>query len=127
MIKEAQSGTFNSRIRHAILEADWRRIARQLSERERRAFPDNPLFAVNAIAREYGCDLSSVRWNDCVEICFLRHYRWNKVMWTVPVDREIFADLVILEAMLRAMLPGHVAAANDKNTIREYFGPAASR
>ena len=125
MIDHNLGRTFKSRIRTAILEADWRRIAGQMSAAELGRYSDNPLLAVNATARDFGCELSSVGWSKTVELRFVKHYGQNKVMWKVSVDRRLFADLPRLEGLLRALLPRQVATANDKNTILEYFGPAA--
>jgi hypothetical protein len=125
MIADSLSRTFNSRMRLSILKADWRRIVKRMSAEELGRFPDNPLFAINAIAAEFGCELSSVGWGKSVEVRFVKHYGPNKVMWKVSVDRRLFADLPGLEALLRAMLLRQVAAANDRNTILQYFGPAA--
>ena len=126
MIKDSHSQTFNSRIRLSILKADWRRIVEQLTAEELPKFSDNPLFAVNAIAEEFGCELSSVSWEKFVEFRFVKRYGRDKVILKVLVNRDLFADPPQLEALLRATLPKRVAVANDKNTIREYFGPAAS-
>jgi len=125
MIEESHSRTFNGRIRRAMLEADWRRIAGGLTAEERRNYADNPLLAVNATAEEFGCELSSIGWSKSVEVRFVKHYGLNKVMWKVYIDRRQFADPPRLDALLRAMLPRQVATANDRNTILEYFGPAA--
>ena len=127
MIQDSPSQAFNSRMRLSILKADWRRIVEQLTAEELLKFSDNPLFVVNGIAEEFGCELSSVRCEKCVEFRFVKRYGRNKVIMNVLVNRDLFADPPQLEALLRATLPARVAVANDKNTIREYFGPAASR
>lgn len=125
MIKGNLSQTFNSRLRLSTLESDWHRIARQMSPVELLKFPDNPLFAINAIAEEFGCELSSVRSELLVDLRFVKRYGRNKMMWTMTVDHDLFADWEGLEALLRTALPGQVAMANDRNTIHDYFGPAS--
>ena len=82
---------------------------------------------ISGIAEKFGCELSSVRCEKCVEFRFVKRYGRNKMIMNVLVNRDLFADPPQLEALLRATLPARVAVANDKNTIREYFGPAASR
>ena len=126
VIKDSLSRTFNSRIRQSILKTDWCRIVEQLTAEELLKFSGNPLFVVNAIAEEFGCELSSVGWDKFVGVRFVKRYGRNKVILKVLVNRDLFADPPQLEALLRATLPKRVAVANDKNTIREYFGPAAS-
>lgn len=126
-LSQSQSQTFNSRIRLSILAADWRRIAEQMSAEDARKFSGNPLFAIKAVAEELGCDLSSVSWGKTVALSFVKHDGRSKVMWKVLVDRPLFTDPTRLETLLRATLPRQIAVAADKNTIREYFGPAASR
>lgn len=125
MSNGSPSETFNTKMRLSILESDWHRFAAQLSPVDLLKFPDNPLFAINAIAEEYGCELSSVGWETLVELRFVKRYGRNKVMWTIKVDHDLFADLQGIEALLRITLPGNVGVANDMNTIREYFGPAS--
>ena len=127
MIEHSLSQQFNSRVRQSILKADWFRVVENLTAEELQQFPDNPLFRLNGVAGEFGCELSSVRWEDLLELRFVRHYGYNKELWTITVNRDVCTNPAQLEEMLRAMLPGQVAAANDRNTIREYFGPAASR
>jgi hypothetical protein len=127
MIKDSNGQTFDRKIRRSILEADWCRIAEQLTAEELSGFSDNPLFVINAIAEEFGCELSSVSLEKFVDIRFLRRYGRDKTILKVTVNRKMFADPPRLEALLRTSLPKRVAVANDKNTIREYFGPAASR
>lgn len=127
MIKDSHSQTFNSRIRHSNLKADWRRIVEQLAAEELLKFSDNPLIVINAIAEEFGCELSSVNWDKFVELRFVKRYGRDKVMLKILVNRDLFPDPTQLEALLRTTLPKRIAVANDKNTIREYFGPAASR
>ena len=126
MIKNSLSDTFNSRIRLSILKADWCRIVEQLTAEELLKFSDNPLFVINAIAEEFGCELSSVSWEKIVDVRFVKRYGRNKVILKVLVNRDLFADPQQLEVLLRATLPKRIAETNDKNTIREYFGPAAS-
>ena len=125
MTDDSLSQTFNSRLRRTILIADWCRIIEQMSAEELTKFRDKPLFKVNAIAEEYGCELSSITWDKFVDVRFMKRYDPHKVMWNMLVDRDFFADPPELEALLRAMLPKQVGSANDRNTIREYFGPAA--
>lgn len=126
MIKDNHSQSFSSRLRLTALMADWERLADQLTAEELLKFSGNPLLAINAIAEEVGCELSSVGLEKSVELRFVRRYGCNKVMLNIRIDRDLFSDPSLLEEMLRAMLPKQVAVANDKNTILEYFGPAAS-
>jgi hypothetical protein len=126
MTQDSLDDMFNSRIRQSILNADWLRIVEQLTADELLKLPDNPLFAINAIAEEFGCELSSVSWKNLVEICFVKRYERNKMILKILVNRELFCDPPQLEGLLRTKLPKKVARANDKKTIRLYFGPAAS-
>lgn len=126
MIQDSLDDMFSSRIRQSILNADWLRIVEQLTADELLKLPDNPLFAINALAEEFGCELSSVSLIKIVEICFVKRYERNKMIMQMLVDRDVFVDPPQLEGFLRAELPKQVAVATDKNTIRVYFGPAAS-
>jgi len=127
MIKDSRTQMINSRIRLSILESDWRRMLDRMTAEEARQFSGNPLLAIRATAEELRCDLSSVSWGKTVTLRFVKHDGRNKVMWKLLVDRTLFADRKRLDSLLRATLPRQVAVAADKNTIREYFGPAASR
>ena len=126
MSKDSLSQTFNSQVRRTILTADWCRIIEDLTAEELDKFPDNPLFMINEIAEEFGCELSSVKWDKFVDIRFVKRYGPHKIMWNMMVDWNFRADPPEMETLLRAMLPKQVGMANDKNTIREYFGPAGS-
>ena len=127
MINDSRTQTINNRIRLSILEADWRRMVGRMTAEEAHQFSGNPLLAIRATAEELGCDLSSATWGKTVALSFVKHDGRNKVMWKLLVDRTLFADAKRLNSLLRTSLPRQVAVAADKNTIREYFGPSASR
>jgi len=123
MTKDGLSQNFNSQVRRTILTADWCRIIEDMTAEELNKFPDNPLFMINATAEEYGCELSSVKWDKFVDVRFVKRYGSHKIIWNMMVDCNFLADPPEMETLLRATLPNRLAWPTTKTPSTNISDP----